>query len=70
MDTKTSQSDKDLQKRKEDFVKELGELQKKHDLALASAAFLTPDGRIASRVELVDGELIRKQQEKNSELSK
>lgn len=52
----------DLQDRKEKFVKELEALQKKYDLLLATRAFLTQDGRIASMPDLVDGSIIREQQ--------
>jgi hypothetical protein len=58
-----------LQERKEAFAKEMEVVCKKYDLVFASQALLTPDGRITSRPQLIDGKLVREAEAKQKTLS-
>ena len=52
-----------VEKRVEDFNKELGELLAKYNLAMTTQSFITQDGRVASRLQLLDGEELKKAKE-------
>ena len=56
-------SPEESKKKQEAFNDELKDLLLKHDVIMATEAYLMPDGRISSRIKFMDGVRFRKLQE-------
>lgn len=63
----TQEQAKDIEKRAKSLNAELIPLLKKYQLDIGSVAFLLPDGRVGSRVQVIDNKF-QKVEEKKEEI--